>query len=82
MSESIDRLTCEEMFRRLDDYLDRELAPSEIRRIEEHLAHCARCADEYRFDGTIVRQLKAKIARIQAPPSLLDSIRRRINEGN
>jgi mycothiol system anti-sigma-R factor len=80
VSESIDRLTCEEMFRRLDDYLDRALAASELARIEEHLAHCARCASEYAFDGTVVRELKAKLARVQAPPSLLDSIRKRIAE--
>jgi Putative zinc-finger len=34
----IDRYTCEETIRRLDDYLDRELTPHEMQLVKEHLA--------------------------------------------
>jgi mycothiol system anti-sigma-R factor len=80
MSEAPDRLTCEEMFRRLDDYLDRELSPVELARVESHLANCARCAGEYEFDATVLDRIRASVARVQAPPSLLERIRRELEK--
>jgi len=80
VSESPDRYDCAETFRRLDDYLDRALAPDEIEKVEEHLARCERCAPEFAFDATVLREVRAKLARVQAPPSLLDSIRKRLAE--
>ena len=38
-----DRFTCEEIFARLDDYLDRELSADEMRMVKEHLETCAAC---------------------------------------
>ncbi len=46
-----DRMTCEEVFQRLDDYLDRELTPDEARMVKEHLDTCAACAAEHRFES-------------------------------
>ena len=80
MSEAPDRLTCEEMFRRLDDYLDRELSPAELARVESHLANCARCASEYDFDATVIERIRATVTRVQAPPSLLERIRLKLGE--
>jgi FAD/FMN-containing dehydrogenase len=34
-SEPLDRMTCEDAFRKLDDFLDRELSADELRRVEE-----------------------------------------------
>ena len=50
----VDRYTCEDAFRRLDDYLDRELTDREIAKIEEHLRYCAVCASEYRFEASVL----------------------------
>lgn len=65
-----DRATCEEVFRRLDDYLDRELTSSERARVEEHLQFCAMCASEYRFEASFLIQVRDKIRRISAPPDV------------
>jgi mycothiol system anti-sigma-R factor len=73
-----DRLPCEEVFRRLDDYLDRELTPAEMEQVREHLEQCAVCAGEYRFDDTVLRHVRERLSRVQAPAGLLDSIRRRV----
>lgn len=70
------RYTCEEVFRRLDDFLDRELSAEEIARVEEHLAACAQCAREHDFEASVLREIKQKVRRISAPSSLL----RRIEE--
>lgn len=72
----IDRYHCEETFRRFDDYLDRELTAEETRLLEEHLEHCERCARELRFEARVIREVRAKVARITAPPSLRGRIAR------
>ena len=75
-----DRLSCEELFRRLDDYLDRELSADEARLVREHLETCAICATEYTFEASMLRTVREKLRRIQAPPGLLERITRRIAE--
>ena len=74
----LDRLTCEETFRRLDDYLDRELSPEEMRRVQEHLDTCDACTQEFRFEASVIESVKAKLQRISVPSDLLARISRRI----
>ncbi len=78
----IDRYTCEETFRRLDDFLDRELSPEEIKRVDEHLAVCEVCASEYCFEAGVIREVRAKVQRITAPPDLLSRISQRLAEAS
>lgn len=76
----LDRFTCEDLFRRLDDYLDRELSGEEGERIREHLEACAQCAMEYEFEGQLLTALKEKLRRIAAPPDLLARISRSLRQ--
>lgn len=76
----IDRLSCEELVRRLDSYLDRELDPGEVHLVHEHLKGCAKCAAEYAFETSLLKELKSKVRRIQAPSGLLDRISRRLGD--
>ncbi len=76
----IDRYTCEETFRRLDDYLDRALTPHEMRLVREHLDVCAMCADEYKFEAGVLMQVREKLQRITAPADLLAKISRALAE--
>jgi len=71
---TLDRYTCEQVFRLLDDYVDRELTREEIDRVEQHLATCAQCASESRFEHGIVEGLKNKIRHIDVPASLVEKI--------
>lgn len=75
-----ERLSCEELVRRLDSFLDRELSEAEVRLVREHLEGCAKCAAEYAFESSLLRDLRTKLRRIQAPAGLLDRITRRIAE--
>jgi anti-sigma factor (TIGR02949 family) len=77
-----DRMTCEDVFRRLDDYLDRELATDELTAVERHLAECAACTDEYRFEASLLEELRRKVGRMQVPPRLLTAIRARLDESD
>ena len=76
----IDRYTCEEIFRRFDDYLDRALTPEELTLFREHLEHCERCARELSFEASVLREVRARIARVEAPPDLLSRITHALDE--
>jgi anti-sigma factor (TIGR02949 family) len=80
--DRLDRLTCEEVFARLDDFMDRELGPEEARRVQEHLDACARCAMEYRFEVSIVQGVRDKLRRIAAPGDLLARINERLSRSD
>jgi anti-sigma factor (TIGR02949 family) len=70
----VDRLTCEQVFHRLDDYVDRELAPGEAELVRQHLEVCAWCAGEYHFEKNVVDQVRGKLRRIELPSSLMKRI--------
>lgn len=63
----LDRYTCEEAFRRLDDYLDRELSPGDMARMHEHLETCAGCAREFAFEASVLDGVKRKLRQIDMP---------------
>ena len=75
---NIDHFTCREVFRRLDDYLDRELTAPEMLRVKEHLETCEVCAREYKFEGKVLSDLKAKLRRVKAPEDLIAKVSRTI----
>ncbi|MFN2565052.1 MAG: anti-sigma factor [Gemmatimonadaceae bacterium] len=70
----LDRFTCEEVFRRLDDFIDRELTPVEMRRAEEHLQTCEGCAKEYAFEASLIQSVRVKLRHIDVPESLLERV--------
>ena len=74
--DHLDRYTCEETFRRLDDYLDRELASHERQLVGEHLEACVICAAEYTFEASVLKQVRAKLQGLGAPAQLLAKISR------
>ena len=74
----LDRYTCEQVFRRMDDYLDRELKPAELARVREHLETCAACAREHRFEDALLGDLKAKLRRVAVPSELQGCIERQL----
>jgi anti-sigma factor (TIGR02949 family) len=75
----IDRYTCEETIRRLDDYLDRELSPHEMQLVNEHLEVCAICASEYAFEASALQRLRNKLQHIAAPADLLAKVSRALS---
>ena len=70
----LDRYTCEQVFQRLDDYIDRELAPDEMRMIQEHMEECAWCANTFKFEVGVLETVKKRLQRFQAPQSLMSKI--------
>ncbi len=76
----IDQMTCEETFRRLDDFLDHELSASECLLVQEHLEICAICAAEFKFEADIWSEVRAKLQRTTVPPSLREKVARLLRE--
>lgn len=68
------RYTCEDTFHRLDDYLDRALSAEELKMVRAHLDLCEVCAREYRFEASLLEQIRAKLRRIAMPEDLRSRI--------
>jgi anti-sigma factor (TIGR02949 family) len=75
MTSRLDRYTCDEALRRLDDYVDRELATTELRLVREHLETCAACTALFQAEAGKLEQLKSKLRRIAVPADLMARIR-------
>src|SRR3954467_15880259 len=71
---TIDRYTCEDVLRRLDDYLDRQLSAREMELARTHIEACAACAQEYGFSVSTLSTIKTKLRRIDVAPDLIDRI--------
>lgn len=67
-------LTCLEMVARLDDYIDRQLEPEEVGKVDAHLAGCVECAHEFRFEAAVLEAIRQRARRIALPPALLARI--------
>ena len=74
MSNDLDRMTCEEAFRRLDDFLDHELSDKEMGLVREHLEICAHCSREFGFERSVIARVREKLGRIDVPADLLARI--------
>ncbi|HWZ58136.1 MAG TPA: sigma-70 family RNA polymerase sigma factor [Gemmatimonadaceae bacterium] len=74
----LDRAGCEVAFMRLDDYLDRELAKSEMALVQAHLEVCALCTSEFAFEASLINGVRAKLRRIDVPQSFRSQLARRL----
>ncbi len=75
MASRLDRYTCDEALRRLDDYVDRELNEAELRQVREHIETCAACAGVFQTESGRLDQLKQKLRRVAVPADLMARIR-------
>jgi anti-sigma factor (TIGR02949 family) len=66
----LSRFSCEEAFRRLDDYLDRELSAEEMRLVREHLEICEGCAREFRFEASVLHGVRDRLRQLDVPAEL------------
>ena len=79
---TLDRYSCLETVRRLDDYLDRELSETERHEVERHLETCDRCLQRFRFEAAVVDDLRMKLRRVAVPSELESRIRDLLRGGD
>lgn len=77
---SPNRLTCAETFARLDDYLDRELAPQELDEVAAHLETCVVCAGEFEIERQLLEVIRGKLRRVRAPADLMAKVSSRLRD--
>jgi anti-sigma factor (TIGR02949 family) len=78
----IERFTCEDTFRRLDDYVDRALSEAERRLVEQHLEECDVCAREYRFEISFINEVRVKLQRVRAPREMVERVLARLQSAS
>jgi anti-sigma factor (TIGR02949 family) len=78
----LDRAGCEVAFRRLDDYVDRELAEAEMALVRQHLEVCALCSAEFAFEASVIRDVKSKLQRIDVPGDFRSLVAKRLAAGS
>jgi RNA polymerase sigma-70 factor, ECF subfamily len=78
----LDRAGCEVAFRRLDDYVDRELAAAEMALVRQHLEVCALCSAEFAFEASVIRDVKSKLQRIDVPGDFRSRVAKRLAAGS
>lgn len=74
----LDRYTCEDLFRLLDDYVDQRLTPEQSELVLQHLGICSVCAAEYQFERAVLDGVRERIRKIEFPEGLLEKITSRI----
>lgn len=67
-------LDCLETFRRMQDFLDRELSPEESLLVQEHLDGCGVCAEEYLFEASILRRVGGCLQDMEVPEELFEMV--------
>jgi len=68
-------MECEEVLRRLWEYLDHELAPEEAGAVRAHLGQCGCCYQDFCCDRAFLELLARQRARCSAPPALVARVR-------
>ena len=74
------RYECEDVLRRLDAYLDRELSEKEMQLVHEHLESCVTCAREVGFEGRVLAELKGKVRRVEMPREVAERISKMLGD--
>lgn len=64
-------ISCREVMEQLWDYLDGELPPQRVEAFAAHLAECARCYPQYRFEFAFLEALARQRGRPPGPPQAL-----------
>ncbi len=79
---NIDLRSCAQVFARLDDWVDRELAADDLEQVRKHLEICTMCASEFRLEGQLLRTIRGRLQRIQLPPGLEARVWRALAESS
>jgi anti-sigma factor (TIGR02949 family) len=66
--------TCKEALQRLDDYIDRELTPQEMKRVQLHLKICRTCAKKFAVEASVIAEVRAKLRRVEVPAGLKENL--------
>lgn len=72
-------ISCDEAVRRLWEYVERELAPPNRQRVEEHLSLCRRCCGQMEFAEEL-RRFMARQSVVDLPPDIATRFERTLDD--
>lgn len=75
-------LSCEETFQRLGDFIDRELSAEEMQLVKAHLDVCRECAVEFKFEESVIRQVKDKVQHLAVPDDLMERVSKALDSAD
>ena len=61
-------VSCRDVIQQLWDYLDGELSPERAEKLAAHVAECARCYPQYRFEFAFLEAVARQRQRFSQPP--------------
>ncbi|MDR3688081.1 MAG: zf-HC2 domain-containing protein [Fimbriimonas sp.] len=67
-------LNCEETYKRMQDYLDRELSPREMALVKDHLDSCGICSEEFEFELRVLRKIGRTLSDTEIPSDLVERV--------
>jgi len=73
-------MTCEEVIKLMDGYLDGELDPSTKQAIEQHLRECHECDQAYQTQAALIRTVSNATPYYKAPAGLRERIQSSLRE--
>jgi mycothiol system anti-sigma-R factor len=73
-SEDLSEISCEEVLKEVELYLDGELDPDRAAHLREHLTGCSPCLDRAEFQQKLKEIIRAKV-RCEAPDTLVVRVR-------
>jgi mycothiol system anti-sigma-R factor len=65
---------CDQAYRQLFSYLDRELNDEEMLHVRQHLDDCPPCAVCFEFEGAVVRYVRERAPRERCPGTVAKRI--------
>lgn len=65
----MNRYTCEQFFRRLPEFLDKELSPAETQSMREHLEWCTVCLEEFEFERDLLEEVRKQLKPVEEAPA-------------
>ena len=79
---SFDANDCAQVFARLSDWADRELAPDDLAAIEAHLEVCDRCGGEFVFEQRTLDAIKRVLRRAPVADGLRERVLERLRDAS
>lgn len=73
-------MDCGEVFEKMQDFLDRELTAAEVEDVARHLGLCGHCADEYKFEGSVLRHMRRCCKDVPVPEALGSAVFQKITD--
>jgi len=72
-------MSCEKAAQQCMAYLDKELTPEEVAKLEDHIARCKDCFGHLEFDKALREVIKRRVPHSKISPQIKELIRKKLS---